>query len=296
MKYILRNESIAVFKHIRQTTNTRDSSFDAGFQGIWDTYLNGLKKLILEYSTADEVELHELNDIEHIKRKLINYKPLILDSYSTLGGVKLGVSRVFGKYGKKLLYIGGRPGYMPVREQLRYIKKYQGTISFSLVEDDIYSGGTIQKLIDLCYKESIWIKEVIVGIQVAEKPKVTIPVRAVYKYKPNEVCDVCDPRDFTFGLYEAGLVLKTQSHHRVPYVLPFVDVHKRASITLGKEADFSRSIINYNKALFCKINVLVGRNIKISDFEPSFASYMTHYFAIGDVAILDLLDLTLTKI
>lgn len=280
--YVFRDEGIEALKEIRQKTKTTNQKYDLKYSALWNKYVKDLAKLIESSfeGNAVKVLIHPLAELEEAKRKLAgNNLILSLDSYFSVNNkteFSLGVSRIFKPSGKEKIGIGNRPGYKPLVDQLKKISSEHKGKQFVLIEDDIFSGGTLNEIIKLAEQYGIKIVKIIAGLQVAEKLQTTVPVFAVHKYSPYDILELNDPRDFLCGTYEGGLVIEYPNGERVraPYILPFVDVTQRASIPEAKNNEFSKKLIQINKDLYHNLEKELGIELKIKHLSPSFQNFL----------------------
>ncbi len=263
--YIFRNEGDWALEGI---------PLDAGEgMGAWEKFTRGLLDVFRE-AFGGEVEMveHHLHDIREKMFKRAN-GPTISADPCVEGDINLGVSRIFLPGGREDTGIGGRPGFKTLREQAESIPKGE----YVLLEDDIFSGGTIQRIINLLREYEVRIREIVCGIQVGV-PEVATKVWATETRTKEEVVDLNDPRDFLVGSHGGGLVIR---HHdgtlsRAPYILPFVDTHKRSSIPREKVLWFAKEVWGLNKVFWEKFP-----HITLQDADPFFCKHMQRQGYVG---------------
>ncbi|MDP3646198.1 MAG: phosphoribosyltransferase family protein [bacterium] len=211
----------------------------------WREFLNGLLKAFNEAFAGDvTLVVRALSDMEaYVKQAVAGEKSISIDPCIS-GDVNLGTSRIFLPGGRKDCGVGSRPGFPSIVEQLSTISR--GT-EFVLVEDDIFSGGTLQSIARILEAAGVKVVRSVCGIQVGDS-RFTLPVEAIEQYKSEVVLDLNDPRDFLVGARGGGLVVQTADGAlvRVPYVLPFVDTNARSSIPRGRVLDFSKEVWRLN--------------------------------------------------
>lgn len=167
---------------------------------------------------------------EHFKKfdqtEMISLDPLLTANYN------LGISRIYDRFGCRLLGYGPRPGSAPLKTQLDQIPKGK----YQLFDDDQHSGGTIRYAKQLLTSKGIQIKEVI-----------------TLEQSTDDFPEISDARDFFIGGRLNGLVQKWGDKLlRVPYCYPFVCPFHRASIPQPME--FSKAIWGMNRDYFLKNN------------------------------------------
>ncbi|MBI2888999.1 MAG: hypothetical protein HYY10_03710 [Candidatus Liptonbacteria bacterium] len=264
--YLFRDEGKWALQHLKLGRAAKEA---------WDRFVVNLYEI---YSQAFrgkaslEIVSHRLEDIERGIMEKAGGCPTISMDPCIKGDINLGVSRIFAPGGNVELGIHERPGFLPLEQQIRRIPAGE----YILIEDDVFSGGTIQEFVHLMrsVSDKIVIKKLIVGMQVGE-PRVGVPVEALHSYTSEEVVDLNDPRDFLAGSYGGGLVIhypRTTSHDypeecRAPYVLPFVDTFARSSVPRERVLEFSRKIWE------CSLEFWRGfPEVKVGDADKCFAA------------------------
>lgn len=245
-KYLFRNEGEWAIQHLNLGQKGKDA---------WNKFVGGLyDSFRWAFEGNVEIVSHELEECE----QMIHEKTLQCRTISTdpciQGDVNLGVSRIFCPGGRTDFGIAERPGFQPLIKQINQIPAGE----YTLIEDDIFSGGTIRQIINLIRQRgSVHIKKLIVGIQVGN-PNLDIPIEALRTYDTSEIIDLNDPRDFLAGAFGGGLVVRypwpwcldgSCSHEtkvRVPYAIPFVDTAARSSIPRDRVLEFSRKVWGLN--------------------------------------------------
>lgn len=281
-KYIFRNEGILALKEIRFNTKTYEKRYDLAYLKVWQTFIKDLSEIIKSSVPEDtEIAVNDLKATEKEKKKLIGLQKIVtMDSYNIFPHViKLGVSRTFARGGIKLIGIGNRPGYPTLSKQIQEIKKHIKDDPVVLIDDDVFSGGTIKNMAELLLKSGINVIDILVGVQISRPDTTEIPINAVYKYSPEEVYELNDPRDFLIGSYEGGLVIKLgKDLVRAPYIAPFVDVTKRASISEDKTIRFSKEILNANRKFYISVEKILKRPLLLSELGKYFQLFFKKEF------------------
>jgi hydroxymethylpyrimidine pyrophosphatase-like HAD family hydrolase len=249
-------------------------------QKAWDIFLDGLYT-IFEWAFDGQVNIisHDLQQMKkRIYKKTKGLKTISIDP-CVPGNYNVYISRVFLPGGKKDIGILGRPGFESILKQIRKIP----TGNYILIEDDIYSGGTIIRILEIFRNNGIIISEVLAGIQVGKPALINVPVSSLESYESGEVMDLNDPRDFLAGSFGGGLVIQySDGLVRAPYVLPFVDTNARSSIPKGKVLEFSKKI--------WKLNIAFWQNfpdIEINEGEKFFAKMLIRMGYSGNEKLVD---------
>ncbi len=230
--YILRDEGAWALQHL----NLGGSKLNA-----WRGFVAGLKDAISSaFDNQVEMVTHDLNTCGEATRRLASGHPVISLDPCIRGDYNIGASRIYLPGGVVELGIQNRPGFKTLLEQIAEIPKGK---NYALIEDDVFSGGTISRIIKMLHDQGIGIAKFVVGIQVG-RPQLPVKITALKEYDPTAVVDLNDCRDFLAGAFNSGLVFHYPNHQRVraPYVFPFVDVSSRASIPHHNALTFSRKV------------------------------------------------------
>ncbi len=157
-----------------------------------------------------------------------------------------------------------RNGSAALRVQLRELKASCGT-NISLVDDVIYSGELVSRLIRLLRNDGFTIHEVIAGIGIGNGVmKVLgegVRVSCVQYYA--EVIDQVCERDFFPRMPYSGRTLLGARNVGVPYILPFGKPEQWASVPPEKAKMFSAFCLRATYLLYhelCAINRRSPRN------------------------------------
>jgi hypothetical protein len=214
----------------------------------YDEFLQSLC-LSLRNNSAEPVsiELHDYIELEKIKKQLLDSNKVYLnfDSQSSLGGIAVGVSRRFDYNSGEQMGITSRPGYDELSDQLARIVNEHGN-NFGIIEDDIFTGGTLRVMIKAIQDAGANVDSVISGISSTNEID-NVLVKAAIFYKPESLLELTDPRDYIFGVSNGGLVASFMGRKfRVPYCSPLVDVVNRSSISPTKVKAFSSDILESN--------------------------------------------------
>lgn len=226
---------------------------------LYDDFKNKFKNKI-EYYLSKEFKgnvefINVKKQIEISKKELKKEKlnTISLDIYIK-GNYQLETSRLFELSSEQIspIKMVGRPNNVSLKKQIEKIPKG----NYCLIEDDIVSGNTIKNIKKL-FKNKIEIKNYFILSDLLDK-----------KYD-----DIIDMRDFLIGSEESGLVIKLNNRNiRVPYLLPYVNLNKRASIPLSYQLDFSYECWKIIKELYRKIN----KDMKLKDLNKDFI-YLMNY-------------------
>jgi len=277
-KYLFRDEGMWALQHLEI----------AGAEPAWNEFVSGLFEAF-GWAFNDNIDI-----VNHSLESLAGRLQEINCGWNTIsidpcigGDIDVGISRVFLPGGKVDIGIAARPGFSSLAEQFSAIPRGE----YVLLEDDIFSGGTIRQVITSFSQYDVSIKKLVCGFQVGE-PSIDDPIVALERYSSEMVVDLNDPRDFLAGAYKGGLVIQypDKAYVRVPYVLPFVDSEARSSIPRQKVLEFSKKIWRLNIGFWEKF-----QQIKLQDAEPFFYLMLQRWGYTGEETMLsvceDMLDL-----
>jgi len=271
-KYPFRNEDLWTLQHLNLDPKEKKMA--------WDKFIKDLYKTF-HWAFSGKVKIVNY-DLEKMKKRILKktkgFKTISLDP-CVQGDYNLYISRVFLPGGKKDVGIMGRPGFGSIEQQLRQIPPG----NYIVLEDDIFSGGTIVRILEIFKSNGINVLEILTGIQVGKPTSVNIPISSLEKYSSDEVIDLNDPRDFLAGSFGGGLVIQyPDGLVRAPYVLPFVDTHARSSIPKEKVLEFSKKIWELNIAFWQNFP-----HIEVNDGEKYFAKMLAKIGYSGKEKIID---------
>ncbi len=189
-------------------------------------FSNSLTNLIKKYSNHEVLKVKAEDQIQ----MKFSQKTISLDLYFK-GNYQLEISREFNF--QKLQSIPNsltpRLGAKPLDKQLKNIPKGE----YILVDDDIASGYTINRVKELASKHGIIITQ-----EVALNP-----------VSQDNLYDIVDLRDFIIGATQGGLQVRDKKEvFKVPYLYPYVDLNSRAKILYDKE--FSLEVLKLNYELY----------------------------------------------
>lgn len=162
--------------------------------------------------------------------------------------------------------LGHRPGTPPLLQQFTELKRAR-LEEVVLVDDVIFSGVLIERIIRHLSRLGVRVPLVCAGIGIDEGidriNQSKCEVRCVRRYRAvaDEVCE----RDFYPGVPFSGRLLIGDGNLGVPYLLPFGDPGKWASIPSAHQTAFSRFCIRQTTRLFVEIERRSNRIVRCSD-------------------------------
>lgn len=247
-------------------------------KAAWSQAMYGIRYAVSKHTTGIDIVMPKLWEGDAKKKSIVEslgVQALTLDSYDTTGALPLRVSRHFSKGGVDQLVIGERPGSASLTEQL---DKLATAEPVALLEDDMFTGGTAKHVIELMQDKGFSILKFIPGLQVSAIKEISgVPIEPLEQFDSSEVLDVVDPRDFLFGLKDAGLTINDNGFlYRAPYIIPWVDVSARASIPTGVAEAFSRDMTELNHWFYGVLEAITRSPILVSHTDPAFQSFVSH--------------------
>lgn len=263
---------------------------------LLDQYDNFFAKLCdtlkWAFSSKGNIQLHvfESEDLDQGVRSKAGKTPLIsLDPLMHTDVYEHRVSRGYYLGGKKDFGQVARPGSKSLLDQAQYIANILAGSKANVVEDDIFSGGSIIASLNALLSFGINIDKVIAGIQVGNPEKIIkmgINVDPVVEYKTSDhtnifdKVDLGDPRDYLLGA--SGLVTKLPSgnYGRAPYILPFVSTTARAGIPSHIEKEFGRKILRSSLGFFDGVKSTIRHPLLLKHMDPNFALMMHEVYSL----------------
>lgn len=169
----------------------------------------------------------------------------------------------------------------PVLQQLRNIKSH-GLTQICLVDDVIFSGTLIDRVIQLLSHSGIEVPVICAGVGIQEGlSRIESSERKIYCARTyTEIIDEVCERDFYLGIPFSGRSLLGKENIGLPYILPYGNPEKWASIPKDARKDFSVFCINQTILLFEEIERVSRKAIDCSDIErkvpgqPNSGSYV----------------------
>lgn len=246
----------------------------------YDAFCNTLQNELTEaFEDKGKVELHiyGAEDIEQAVGKIVGQVPCVsLDPL--IDNNQLKVSRGY--------YLGGmtdhglvtRPGSGHLADQARTLMAVLGQKEIKVIEDDVFSGGSLMAALIHLLRAGFEVGEVVPGIQVGrpsgiEDLGIAVSPAVSYRCAAGDIfekVDLGDPRDFLAGA--SGLVTKLPSGHygRLPYLLPFVSPSARASIPSHREREFSLRVLKANERFFEDVGGSLNTHVRVGQMDEHF--------------------------
>lgn len=268
--YVIRNEGMTPLVNYKQ--NVKEEML----QKAHEKFLKQLIELIRQ-AFDNQLDVKTINMEEQLKEaySILDGKQTIsLDTYYR-GTYDIETSRLFdiSDIQKKYISLIGRIGHDTVEHQIQNIKDG----NYILVDDDSATGKTIREVMSNL-PERINIEQIfLLASMVNEK-----------------IFDIVDLRDFIIGAENGGLVVRLPNEEiaRSPYMLPYVSLKTRATISASKEMEFSIKLWEMNKEFYQKI----GGNITLKQTDKGFKSLMNYIGFNDDTLLVDICDWHIKKL
>jgi hypothetical protein len=188
-----------------------------------------------------------------------------LDRVYFTSELNLEIARLVDESGKDR-GLGHRAGTPPLVKQIRKLQT-SGIREVVVVDDVIFTGALLERIIKLLSRIGIQVPLVCAGIGIAEGinriNSTKREVRCVRTY--GEVIDEVCERDFYPGVPFSGRLLVGGDNVGVPYLLPFGKPESWASIPSEHAAAFSRFCLHQTISLFDEVERCSGKPILCQD-------------------------------
>jgi hypothetical protein len=109
-----------------------------------------------------------------------------------------------------------------------------------------------------------------------------------------KIFDIVDLRDFIVGAKNGGLIVRlpNEQEARAPYMLPYVCLKTRATISASKEMEFSIKLWEMNKRFYEEID----GNIALKDTDFGLKKLMNYIGFSDDTLLVDICDWHIDKL
>lgn len=268
--YVIRNEGMIPLANYKEYVNN---------EKLENAHKKFLEQLILLLHNAfdNKLDIKTINMQEQLKKAsdvLDSKQTISLDTYYR-GTYDIETSRLFdiSDIQKKYISLIGRIGHDTIENQIKKIKDG----SYILVDDDSATGKTIREIMSNL-PERINIEQIyLLASMLNEK-----------------IFDIVDLRDFIIGVQNGGLVVKLPNGEvaRAPYMLPYVCLKTRATISASKEMEISIRLWEMNKEFYQKI----GRSITLAQTDNGFKKLMNYIGFDDNTSLVDICDWHIRKL
>ena len=287
--FLLRYEGLAMVQTMREKLQLANPVYDAKLLQLLDHFTQQLQTLLITTLQPTvptiAISFHTLEELEEGKQRILGTIPAItLDSYSRLANVfPLGVSRLYDENGEHKICVGARPGYESVEKQIQNLLASTPIREFILVDDDIWTGGTMKDIRNLLEKNGLTISGLVSGIQVVGNEE-NIEAQAVVQIEKAQAFDIADPRDFLIGSQEGGLgiLFANGVSGRAPYFKPFTNPTKHVGVPGELVIPFSKKLLEMNLEFYTELENITQKQIRIEHLWPSFVTYIKEKYHIDE--------------
>ncbi|MBE7074552.1 MAG: hypothetical protein E7376_01020 [Clostridiales bacterium] len=254
--YVIRDESIFPFKNFLNFISCEKLEL------LIKKFIKKLSKEI--YNAFDKkINIYFLDlksQLNIASLELKDKRTISLDAYYK-GTYNIETSRLFDISDPQFTYLelNDRDNKKPISKQISKIKSGK----YVLVDDDSATGKTIRDIIS--------------------KLPNNVMVDDVYllaKQLNKKIFDIVDLRDFILGGKNGGLLVRLPNGKfaRAPYIVPYVCLKSRASISPLKEFNFSLKIWELNKWFFMQFE----KDVPLSVSDVGFKNLM-NYIGFDDI-------------
>lgn len=231
---------------------------DAFFADLREEFSAFMKKVFTNFELVLEEELSA--GIAELVRQT-PATPVSLEKTYHATARSLEVARLVNDRGDDC-GIGPRAGAKTLLRQFKVLKR-AGLKEVTLIDDVIFSGGFMARLVHLLNKMSLRVPTVCVGIGIEEGVsklrELNCEVRCVRRYKAviDEVCE----RDFYPGTPLSGRLVAKSQNVGMPYILPFGKPKEWATIPEERHRELSRFCLMQTARLFSEIERSSGKTV-----------------------------------
>lgn len=206
--------------------------------------------------------------LEKAEKKLKDKKTISLDTYYK-GTYNIETSRLFDISDLQNKYISliGRIGHDTIKNQIKVIEDGD----YILVDDDSATGKTIREVMSNL-PERINIEQIYL----------------LASMENEKIFDIVDLRDFIIGVQNGGLIVRLPNKEiaRAPYILPYVSLKTRATISASEEMNISIKLWEMNREFYNKI----GGNLILEQADIGFKKLMTYIGFKKDTSLIEICD------
>lgn len=239
------------------------------FAQLRSEFTQFMKQIFPNFESVSESELS--SGLKNLVEKTELF-PISLDRVYYQSNPKLDISRLVSAEGKDR-GLGRRRDSPTLLSQFRKLREL-GLKEAVLVDDVIFSGGLTERITNLLSSMGIEIPIICTGIAIQEGIDILArsgkELRAVRTY--DRVIDEICERDFYPGVPLCGRSLNSKENIGIPYILPFGNPGKWASIPEKWQTSLSRLCLKQSIKLFEEIENCSGRYIYCSDLDRKIIS------------------------
>ena len=262
--YIIRNEGMIPLSNYKDYVEK---------ENLEKAHKEFLKELIYVFKKAFENKLDVKTidmekQLENAEENLKDKKTISLDTYYK-GTYNIETSRLFDISDLQNQYISliGRIGHDNIENQIKVIEDG----NYILVDDDSATGKTIREVMSNL-PERINIEQIYLLTSMLNK----------------NIFDIVDLRDFIIGVQNGGLIVRLPNKEiaRAPYILPYVSLKTRATISASEEMNISIKLWEMNRDFYNKI----GGNLTLEQTDIGFKRLMNYIEFKNDTSLIEICD------
>lgn len=214
----------------------------------------------LEFISEEELTAGIKKYVEELK-----LAPVSLDRVYYPAKYQLDITRTVNEKMENL-GLSRRANSQTLASQFKTLKS-AGLKKIVLVDDVIFTGDLIQRVARILSANGIKVSAVVAGIGIGEGVNLLrncgYEVFCVREYE-DVIDEICE-RDFYPGVPLSGRLLAGGQNIGLPYILPFGNPQKWASIPDDRASSFSKFCIKQTIALFEAIEISSGKEIRCRD-------------------------------
>lgn len=305
--FIMRKDTDYISQNLIHNTEIDSRTLEAKIKECYEQFFTELTDLLAwSFQNKNNVEFHiyENQYIENLIADKIKGCGIInLDPVYTRESFRLSISRGYSFNGLNYIKQVNSPNTESIDNQIANLKKYfNQDLPICLVDDDIFSGGSIVSVIQLLSKNNIDIQRVIPGIQVGMPSSIQeagINVDPAIQYLANDNLNIlskvnlCDPGDFLIGARGLVTMFSSDKFGRSPYLRPFVSVSRKIGFDKSLEEIFAQKLFDLNIKFYQTLSKALGEEILVKHLPLSFIQILSDLYNINTndrfVEVLDYL-------
>ncbi len=232
------------------------------FRQLRKEFSNHMSRVFSDFELISEDEIS--NGINRIVTES-GLPTISLDRVYFESELNFEISRLVNKDGEDR-GLGRRAGTPSLAQQIRKLRA-SGAREVVIVDDVVFEGVLLERIIELFSRINIYVPLVCAGIGIAKGINringAKREIRCVCAY--DEVVDEVCERDFYPGVPLSGRLLVGNDNIGVPYLLPFGKPKKWASIPSKHAKTFSKFCLHQTITLFDEIERRSGKYISCQD-------------------------------
>lgn len=236
---------------------------DSFFVELRLAFIERIKKIhpFLEFVSEEELSVGIKEIVSSSKLEIVS-----IDKTYYVSSLKLEMTRIYDAKMDRDVGVGRRANAPSIFSQFRKIREF-GVSEVMLVDDVIFSGEGISRVAKAMENFGIKVPAICAGVGIGGGVKrlrdCGILVSCVREY--GEVVDEVCERDFYPGIPFSGRLMYGTRNTFMPYVLPFGNPEKWASIPSAHVQDFSRFCLLQSIRLFEEIENVSERDVYCED-------------------------------